>query len=210
MAEPKTKVTKRKVVVQEFITLDGVMQAPGTKDEDTRNNFVHGGWQLPFYDDKVVQFMIERYRAADALLLGARTYRTFADYWPTAPDDGNPFVAEMNRLKKYVVSNSRLELDWTNSEQITGDTTARIKELKNEGGMDMLVLGSGNFVQSLIANDLVDEYVLMMAPLKLGTGTRLFNDDTVEQKLTLQNCTPASTGELLLTYTVNRGVSIKL
>jgi dihydrofolate reductase len=194
----------RKIVVQEFLTLDGVMQAPGTKEEDTRGDFKHGGWQIPFYDDKVVEFMLERYKSADALLLGERTYRTFADCWPTAPDDGNPFVPEMNRLKKYVVSNGSVELSWHSSEQIKGDTIAKIQDLKDQDGTDILVLGSGKLVQSLMASDLVDEYVLMIAPLKLGTGTRLFNDDKVEQKLTLQSCSMAGTGELLLTYVVSR------
>jgi dihydrofolate reductase len=194
----------RKVVVQEFLTLDGVMQGPGAKDEDTRGNFRYGGWQIPFYDDKVVEFMLERYKSADALLLGERTYRVFADYWPTAPDDGNPFVPTMNHLKKYVVSNNVVELSWDNSEQIKGDTINKIRDLKNQDGKDILVLGSGNLAQSLIANDLVDEYVLMVAPIKLGTGMRLFNNDDVEQKLTLQNCSTSSTGELLLTYIVDR------
>jgi dihydrofolate reductase len=194
----------RKIVIQEFLTMDGVMQGPGTKDEDTRGNFKYGGWQIPFYDDQVVEFMLERYTSADALLLGERTYKTFADYWPTAPDDGNPFATEMNRLKKYVVSNASIELSWNNSEQIKGNVVEKIQHLKSQDGKDILVLGSGNLVQSLMANDLVDEYALMIAPIKLGTGARLFNNDNVEQRLTLQSCSTAGTGELLLTYGVSR------
>ena len=120
----------RKLVIQEFITLDGVMQAPGTKDEDTRGGFTHGGWQIPYYDEAIIGIMMERYAASDALLFGQRTYEAFAAYWPTAPAD-DPFAGEMNRLKKYVVAADDIDtVAWQNSERITGDVVAEIAKEK--------------------------------------------------------------------------------
>lgn len=190
----------RKLVVQEFITLDGVMQAPGAKDEDTRGEFMHGGWQLPYYDEIVIGKVMERYRASAALLFGAKTYHTFAKYWPTAPVD-DPFADEMNRLKKYVVSSDDIDTSiWQNSERITGDIVALVTEFKKQDGKDITVVGSGMLAQTLIQNRLVDEYILFLAPLKLGTGTRLFNDDHMEQSLELLDSETATTGELILHY----------
>jgi dihydrofolate reductase len=197
----------RKIVVQEFLSVDGVMQAPGAKDEDTRRGFTDGGWQLPYYEATLVEFMIGRYKAADALLLGARTYKTFADYWPTAPDDGNPFVPEMNRLTKYVISNHPVELSWENSVHLKGDLRTELESIKGEEGKDIIVLGSSELAQTLMRHDLVDEYVLMVAPLKLGTGTRLFREDTVKQKLILRDSVATSTGQLILRYQVDRSRS---
>ncbi len=192
----------RKLVIQEFITLDGVMQAPGTKDEDTRGGFTHGGWQIPYYDEAIIGIMMERYAASDALLFGQRTYEAFAAYWPTAPAD-DPFAGEMNRLKKYVVAADDIDtVAWQNSERITGDVVAEIAKLKAEDGKDITVIGSGLLAQTLMQNNLVDEYIIFLAPLKLGTGTKLFNGDSVEQSLELLGSKVATTGELVLHYKV--------
>lgn len=192
----------RKLVIQEFITLDGVMQAPGTKDEDTRGGFTRGGWQLPYYDEVIIGTMMERYAASDALLFGGRTYQAFAAYWPTAPSD-DPFAGEMNRLKKYVVADDTVDTaKWQNSEHITGDMVAEITRLKAQDGKDITVIGSGLLAQTLMQNNLVDEYIIFLAPLKLGTGTKLFNDDSTEQSLELLDSKVATTGELVLHYKV--------
>ena len=190
----------RKIIVQEFITADGIMQAPGTKEEDTRNDFTEGGWQLPYYDETLVKFMIDSNQSSDALLLGARTFKTFASYWPTALDDGNPFVPEMNRLVKYVVSNNTVDLSWANSVQIKGNIISELKKLKNTDGKDITIIGSGKLVQSLIPHHLIDEYILIIAPLKLGKGTKIFESDGIQQKLTLKDCIKTSSGELIITY----------
>lgn len=192
----------RKLVVQQFLTLDGVMQAPGAKDEDTRGGFEHGGWQLPFYDGSIVEFMLDRYARADALLFGRRTYETFAAYWPTAPDDGNPFVKEMNRLIKYVASNHPVDLGWKTSIRIEPPVPEAVRQLKEQPGNDILVLGSGNLVQTLLEHRLVDELVLIVAPLVLGTGKRLFGGNMPRQEFVLAGQQASSTGVSMLTYAI--------
>lgn len=192
----------RKIIVQEFLTIDGVMQAPGTKEEDIRGNFTDGGWQLPYYEESLVQFMIDQYKSADALLLGSRTYKTFADYWPNAPDDGNPFIPEMNRLVKYVVSHNQVDMPWNNSVQITGDVVEKIQKLKAKSGKNILVLGSGELVQTLMQYSLVDEFNLIVAPIKLGKGVRLFREGELKQELNLISSLATSKGELILRYKV--------
>lgn len=192
----------RKLIIQEFLTLDGVMQAPGTKDEDTRGGFTHGGWQIPYYDEVIIGTMMERYAASDALLFGGRTYKAFSAYWPTAPSD-DPFAGEMNRLKKYVVAADDIDTAaWQNSERITGDVVAEIAKLKEQDGKDITVIGSGMLAQTLMQHNLVDEYIIFLAPLKLGTGTKLFNDDNIEQSLELIDSKVATTGELVLHFKV--------
>jgi len=190
----------RKLVVQQFLTLDGVMQAPGAKDEDTSGGFEHGGWQLPFFDATLVEFMLQRYASVDAFLFGRRTYDTFAAYWPSAPDDGNPFIKDMNRLTKYVVSARPLELAWGNSVRIEGDVVEEIAKLKQQPGKDLLVLGSGKLVQTLMRDNLVDEYALIVTPLILGTGTRLFRSSDSMQNLALLDCKSTGTGVVIMTY----------
>ena len=191
----------RKLIVQQFLTLDGVMQAPGAKDEDTRGGFEHGGWQLSYYDNLLVEFMLKSYASADALLFGRRTYDTFAAYWPSAPDDGNPFIKDMNRLTKYVVSTRPLELKWKNSAKIEGDAVEEITKLKRQPGKDIILLGSGKLSQTLMQHNLVDKYTLFVAPLILGTGTRLFSGSDLKQELVFQDSKTTSTGVVIMTYT---------
>jgi len=190
----------RKLVIQQFLTLDGVMQAPGAKDEDTRNGFAFGGWQIPFFDESIVEFILTRYAATDTLLFGRLTYETFAAYWPNETDPNNPFAAAMNNFTKYVVTSQPIDLSWKTSYRIEGNIVQEIAKLKAQPGKDITVLGSGVLSQTLISHGLVDEYALMVAPLVLGTGTRLFRDGIPRQALTLASATTSKTGVALLTY----------
>lgn len=190
----------RKLIVQQFLTLDGVMQAPGAKDEDTRDGFDYGGWQLPYYDGTIVESMLERYAACDGLLFGRRTYESFAAYWPKAPDDGNPFVKEMNRLIKYVVTGQSVDLGWKTSIRIEPPVPEAIDQLKRQPGKDILVLGSGELVRALQEHQLIDEFVLMIAPLTLGKGKRLFERGIPKQEFELADSQISGTGVAILTY----------
>ena len=167
----------RKLLVTTFLTLDGVMQAPGGKDEDTEGGFQHGGWQLDndYIDDVGGQAIVESFESSDGMLLGRRTYDIFAAFWPTS--DEEPFAGLMNNMKKYVASRTLEEpLEWQNSELLQGDTVKAVRELKENPGRDLVVIGSGDFAQTLIDNDLVDEYRLMIHPIVVGGGKRLFRD----------------------------------
>jgi dihydrofolate reductase len=190
----------RKLVVSEFMTLDGIMQAPGTTDEDPSGGFRHGGWQGAYYDDAFGQFVLDGMAAADAFLFGRRTYETFAAFWPTQPPD-HPVAAPMNATQKYVVSTSLTDpLPWQNSTVIGDDVATTIRQLKAEDGKDIVVIGSGELVQTLIRENLIDEYRLMVHPLVLGTGKRLFRDESTLSRLELLDSSTTSKGVLLLRY----------
>lgn len=188
----------RKLVVSEFLTLDGVMQAPGAPDEDTEGGFEHGGWQVPYFDG-VDPAVADGLSAADALVLGRKTYEIFASYWPTASED-EPFTERMNSIDKYVASRTLDAVDWQNSTLLEGDVADAVAELKQEPGGDLVVFGSGELVQTLVANDLVDEYQLMVHPLVLGTGKRLFTDESVPTDLKLVETETTDSGVVDLTY----------
>jgi dihydrofolate reductase len=165
----------RKLVVSEFVTLDGVMQSPGGADEDTEGGFEHGGWQLPYFGDVLSSNPVENeMAAADALLLGRRTYDIFARYWPSAK---NPLADRMNAFTKYVASTTRDKVDLQNSILIKGDVAPEIARLKRQPGRNLLVFGSGTLVQTLLRHKLVDELLLMTYPLILGSGKRLFQEE---------------------------------
>jgi dihydrofolate reductase len=188
-----------KVVVSEFLTLDGVMQAPGKSDEDTRGGFEHGGWQLPLFDDALGRFVMGGIQSAGGLLLGRRTYEIFAGHWPNQPAD-DPLAPTLNALQKYVASTTLHEpLEWENS-TLLGDVANDVAKLKEEPGGDLLVIGSGELVKSLIEHDLVDEYRIMIHPLILGSGRRLFPDGIMRVPLRLVESETSSTGVLILTY----------
>jgi dihydrofolate reductase len=190
-----------RIVVSEFLTLDGVMQAPGGKDEDTSGGFEHGGWQLDneYIDDVGGQAIVESFESSDGMLLGRRTYDIFAAFWPTS--DEEPFAGLMNNMKKYVASRTLEEpLEWQNSELLQGDTVQAVRELKEKPGRDLVVIGSGDFAQTLIDNDLVDEYRLMIHPIVVGGGKRLFRDGNPLAKLRLVDSKTSTTGVLFLTY----------
>jgi dihydrofolate reductase len=189
----------RRLVVSEFLSLDGVMQAPGGPDEDTDGGFAYGGWQMPYFDDVAGAAVDEGMARSDALLLGRKTYEIFAAYWPTAPND-DPLAAKINSMAKYVVSTTLDKVDWQNSTLIKGDIAEEIAKLKQQPGADIQVIGSGELAQTLIRRGLVDEYALMINPIVLGSGKRLFGQTDQPTRLTLEDSKTTRTGVLILTY----------
>jgi dihydrofolate reductase len=189
-----------RVVVSTFLSLDGVMQAPGGSDEDRSGGFEHGGWQMPYFDEVGGQAVGQGFATTDGLLLGRKTYEIFAAYWPNQPAD-DPFAAAMNGMQKYVASRTLQEpLQWSNSTLLKGNVVEEVNKLKEQPGKDLQVIGSGEFAQTLIDNDLVDEYRLMVHPIVLGTGKRLFRDGSKKTALRLVDSTTTTTGVLILTY----------
>ena len=189
----------RKLAVIDFLSLDGVMQAPGQPDEDTEGGFGHGGWAIPYHDEGLAESVTDSMEATDAYLFGRKTYDNFAAYWPTAPRD-IPFTDHLNNTAKYVVSGGLKDPDWNNSTVIDGDVVEEVRKLKQQPGKNIAVLGSGELVQTLIENDLVDEYFLTVYPLVLGGGKRLFRDDRQLRRLELVDSRTTSTGGVVLTY----------
>jgi dihydrofolate reductase len=190
----------RKLVVSEFLTLDGVMQSPGYPDEDPSGGFEHGGWQMPLMDEVAGAEIMTGMAATDALLLGRVTYEIFAGYWPTAPAD-DPIADTINAFTKYVVSTTLREpLDWKDSHVIAGDVPEEVGRLKQGSGRDIQVIGSGVLVQTLMQHDLVDEYRLMIYPLILGTGKRLFREGSPKSSLRLSDSKVSGNGVLIATY----------
>jgi dihydrofolate reductase len=189
-----------KVVVNNNVTLDGVMQAPGRPDEDLRGGFEHGGWAQPYFDSVMASVAAERIAKGGALLLGRRTYEDFAAFWPNQTDD-NPFTTVLNDFQKYVASTTLEEpLTWSNSTLLKGDAAEAVARLKEQPGKDLVVLGSGDLVQSLMRRNLVDEYVLLIHPLVLGSGRRLFTDGGSFVPLRLVDTTITTTGVVIATY----------
>jgi dihydrofolate reductase len=190
----------RKVIVNEFLTLDGVMQAPGDPDEDRSGGFPHGGWQMPFFDDVAGAEIDAGMGQAGGYLLGRRTYEIMAAYWPTASAD-DPFTATMNAMPKHVASTTLREpLEWQNSTLIQGDVAKGVAELKEQDGKDLHVIGSGELARSLMENGLVDEYRLMINPIVLGSGMRLFEAGVPTTTMRLVDSKTSSTGVLIVTY----------
>jgi dihydrofolate reductase len=190
----------RKVIVSEFITLDGVIQSPGYPDEDPSGGFDAGGWQQRYFDDVLGQAVIDGLAASGGLLLGRLTYEIFAGFWPTAPAD-DPVAPIVNSLPKYVASTTLNEpLPWENAQVLQGDVAMAVAKLKQQDGKDLRVIGSGELVQLLMAQDLVDEYALMIHPLVVGGGKRLFRDGNPKTSLRLVESTTTSTGVLIVSY----------
>jgi dihydrofolate reductase len=185
--------------VIEFLSLDGVMQAPASPDEDTEGGFRHGGWQRPYVDNVLGATAAEGMAATDAYLFGRKTYEKMAANWPKAPED-DPYARHLNSTPKYVASTTLKTLEWENSILLEGDVADEAAKLKQEPGGNIAVLGSGQLVQTLIAHDLVDEYFLGVFPIVLGGGKRLFRDTDVPKKLSLVDSKTTSTGGVLLTY----------
>jgi dihydrofolate reductase len=189
----------RKVTVTNNISLDGVMQAPGRPDEDTRGGFQRGGWALPYNDPVMGRVMGEGMAHTGALLLGRRTYEDFAGYWPHQKD--NPFTEVLDNVPKYVASRTLTEpLTWQNSTLLHGDAAEAVAALKSESGPDIAILGSGELIQSLRRRNLIDEYVLLIHPLLLGSGRRLFPDGGPSSELRLASSVITSTGVVIATY----------
>ncbi len=191
-----------KVVVFTHLTLDGVMQAPGRADEDLRGGFKHGGWEPSYADPVMNSVAAEGIAKGAALLLGRRTYEDFASFWPNQPEP-NPFTAVLNNTQKYVASTTLEEpLSWSNSTLLKGDAAEAVARLKERPGIekDLVVLGSGELVQSLMRHNLVDEYVLLIHPLVLGSGRRLFTDGGASAALRLVDTKTTTTGVVIVTY----------
>ena len=188
----------RKLVVSTFLTLDGVMQAPGGPGEDDDGGFAHGGWSVSYWDEQMGEVMGAAMSTPFDLLLGRRTYDIFAAYWPHAPAEagGKP----LNDATKYVASRGRPTLEWSRSVLIEGDAAVGVAALKQEEGPELQVHGSGNLVQTLLHHQLVDEFRLWVFPVVLGAGKRLFADGTVPAGLRLVTRTVSSTGVVIGTY----------
>ncbi len=189
-----------KLVVNANLTLDGVMQAPSDHDEDRRGGFEHGGWAPPYFDQVMADVAAEGIAKGGALLFGRRTFEQFASFWSTQTDD-NPFAAVLNERQKYVASTTLEEpLSWKNSLLLEGDAMAAVATLKEQPGGDLVVLGSGELVASLMRHDLVDEYVLLIHPLVLGSGRRLFPEGGSPAALRLVDTKTTTTGVVIATY----------
>jgi dihydrofolate reductase len=191
----------RKVIVNEWMTLDGVVQAPIYADEDTTGGFEHGGWHAPYFDDVSMSWVVENVSGAGGFLLGRGTYEIFAAHWPNAPKEQQMLAEPMNTLPKYVASTTLAEpLEWQNSTLLRGDIADAVGALKAEAGRDLHVIGSPGLVQTLIGHDLVDELQLMIDPLLVGGGKRLFGDEGPRRSLRLVESQVTSTGAIIATY----------
>ena len=188
----------RKLIVSTFLTLDGVMQAPGGPGEDDSDGFAHGGWSVRYWDDLMGEVMGAAMSVPFDLVLGRRTYDIFAAHWPHASEaDG---AKPLNDATKYVASRSRPTLEWRNSVLIEGDVAEGVAALKQQDGPEMQVHGSGNLVQTLLRHDLVDQYRLWIFPLLLGSGKRLFSEGTIPSGLRLVDSRVSTTGVFIGTY----------
>jgi dihydrofolate reductase len=188
-----------KLVVGTFITVDGVMQAPGGPDEDREGGFEHGGWSVNYWDESMGQTITEQTLQGGALLLGRKTYDIFAAHWPRVTDE-DPVAAKLNGMPKYVASRSLSEVTWNNATLLKGDVAEEVRKLKEQTGGDIHVTGSGDLIQSLLKHDLVDEFRLWVFPLVLGTGKRLFASGALPANLKLVDTKTSSTGVSIHTY----------
>ena len=189
----------RKLVVTEFLSIDGVMQSPSSPDEDPDGGFAHGGWQPPYFDEGVLAEAQQGMNETDAYLFGRRTYEVMVTHWPTAPSD-DPFAGHLNRTKKYVASRTLDAVEWENAELLRGDVAEAVARIKEQPGGSISVLGSGVLVQTLIDNGLVDEIALIVSPLVLGRGKRLFRDAEQVRRFELIRWTATPKGNLVVSY----------
>ena len=189
-----------KIVVFNNVTLDGVMQAPGRPDEDPRGGFKYGGWASAYADPEMGKAAGESMASTGGLLFGRRTYMDFYDVWPNRTD-GNPFTEVLNNTQKYVASRTLKEpLPWVNSFVLKGDVPEAVAALKTQLDKDLVILGSGELIQSLAKHSLIDQYILLIHPLVLGTGRRLFADDSTFLSLQLVDTKTTSKGVVMATY----------
>jgi dihydrofolate reductase len=188
----------RKLIVSTFLTLDGVMQAPGGPREDDSGGFAHGGWSVNYWDERMGQVMGEAMSTPFDLVLGRKTYDIFAAHWPHATDEAG--AKPLNDATKYVASRSHPMLEWSNSVLIEGDAAEGIAALKKEDGPELQVHGSGNLIQTLLRHNLVDQYRLWVFPLVIGSGKRLFSDGTIPSGLKLVDSKVSTTGVVIATY----------
>lgn len=195
----------RKLVALTFVTLDGVMQAPGGPEEDAEGIFTHGGWSVGYWDEVMNRVMTEQMGHPFDLVLGRKTYSIFAGYWPTSTEPG---ADKLNQAKKYVASRTLNNLTWHNSVLLTGDTAAAIKKIKDQDGPELQVHGSSNLLQTLFKNDLVDEIWLKIFPITIGTGKRLFGDGTIPASFSLLKSQSSPHGVIAATYVRDGNIKI--
>jgi dihydrofolate reductase len=189
-----------KVVLFISLTADGVMQAPGRPDEDRRGGFAHGGWATPYADSILGSVAGGSMGTSSALLLGRRTYEDFYSVWPNRPKP-NPFTDLLNNIQKYVASTTLTQpLPWSNSTLLSGDAATAVARLRDQPGKDLVILGSGELAQSLMRRNLIDTFVLLVHPLVLGTGRRLFREDGPNIKLRQVETKTTTTGVVITTY----------
>jgi dihydrofolate reductase len=187
----------RKLVVNTFVSLDGVMQAPGGPEEDPTGGFEHGGWSVSFWDDQMMQAMSEFMGKPFDLILGRKTYEIFAAHWPHTDEPG---AAELNRATKYVASRTLDTLEWENSQLLEGEVGEAVARLKDEDGPELQVHGSSDLIQTLLRRDLVDEFRVWIFPVVLGSGKRLFGGGAPPRTLKLVDSQVSSTGVVMGTY----------
>jgi dihydrofolate reductase len=199
--KPTGRRKMRKVIVNEWMTLDGVVQAPGAGDEDTSGGFEHGGWHLRYFDDISRKWVVENLTAAGGFLFGRRTYESFAGHWPNASEEEQAIAEPLNTRPKYVASTTLTDpLEWQNSTVLQGDIAEAVVALKQDDGGDLYVLGSTELVRTLIDHDLVDEFRVMIDPLVVGGGKRIFRNDGKLAPLRLVETQVTTTGAILATY----------
>jgi dihydrofolate reductase len=186
----------RKIIVLSFITLDGVMQAPGGPEEDVSGGFSHGGWIVPYSDEVTGAVMKEQFGGPFDLLLGRTTFEIWAEHWPHQNGGDNPF----NRATKYVASNTLSQHSWQGSVFLNGDVPAKVRQLKQQEGPDLQVYGSSVLLQTLMLHDLVDEYWLKIYPITLGQGKRLFQEGTIPAAFSLFESKISPTGVIIASY----------
>ena len=188
----------RKLIVQTFLSLDGVMQAPGGPEEDTSGRFRHGGWSVTYWDNVMQEAMGAAVSVPFAMLLGRRTYEIFAAHWPRAgEEDGAPIF---NNATKYVASRTLKKVDWQNSQLLKGSVPKAVAKLKEESGPELQVHGSTNLIQTLLANDLVDEVRVLIYPVVVGPGKRLFGDGTIPRSFQLTSSEISPSGVIIATF----------
>jgi dihydrofolate reductase len=191
----------RKVIVNEFLALDGTAQAPGGADEDTSGGFQHGGWHMQYLDEAFMNWVAKGIEQAGGFLLGRRTYEIFAAYWPNASEEEQVIAQPINTKPKHVASRTLDEpLEWQNSTLLEGEVPEAVAALKQQDGGDLLVIGSTELVQTLIEHGLVDEFRLVIDPLLVGGGKRIFPDDGALRPLRLVDHEVTSTGSMIATY----------
>jgi dihydrofolate reductase len=190
----------RPLVVTQFLTLDGVAQAPGGPEEDTSGGFRYGGWVVPHFDDPLGRQIVEWFAGAQDFLLGRGTYEIFAAWWPKAPTEDDPIARALNTLPKHVASRTLQSVDWDGALLIEGDVVDAVRALKAADGGELQVHGSPGLTQTLLAADLVDELRLIVFPVTLGTGKRLFGEGTMPRGWRLTSSAGTPTGALIATY----------
>jgi dihydrofolate reductase len=191
----------RKLVVTTFVSMDGVMQAPGGPDEDTSGGFRYGGWQVPHFDDATGAQVVEWFERAEDFLLGRTTYELFESWWPKAPQEGDPIATALNQKTKHVASRTLNSVDWNGTAHLLeGDVPAAVRTLKQQDGGELQVHGSAGLIQTLLRENLIDQLRLIVFPVVVGDGKRLFGDGAVPRTWRLASSTATPAGSIIATY----------